>query len=407
MAMIIADTREDNGANRYLEACIAENNKTHVKLSPGAGGGLIAYQIKQITVGDYSILIKSGDSTVLAMIIERKTWKDLAASIKDDRIKHQHEQLVKTRDAKGCKIMYVIEGKMTFDDDAQIGHIAFKNLAAKVRHNSIRGVPFMQTKDEMHTAKLIVDLARDVMKLYSKQEISFPVTEPEIRSGDPGLPEQYIREIMSINQRYAELFQQSGLQPNLINTIDDILRDSHVYNVVPTPDVQILESFEIPTELRERRVYEDSDVTLRIWSSLPGVSNKSAITLQEKYHISDIVCATGTQIRTDIAGLKFPGGRRFGDAMAAKITDVGYNGQDQARLASVITISRTLMTGVPGISDTVANAILDSYKLRDICNGFVQSDMLIDLLGSRRIRSPGKKALDKLVELFIRPELRH
>ena len=50
----------------------------------------IKYKIDRLTVGDYSVLYKDK----ILFIIERKTWVDLAASIKDGRYKEQKDRMM-------------------------------------------------------------------------------------------------------------------------------------------------------------------------------------------------------------------------------------------------------------------------------------------------------------------------
>ncbi len=93
----------------------------------------VTITIKQIQVGDYAICC---DGNIL-FIIERKTWHDLAASIKDGR-KENVNKLFLAREETGCKIIYLIEGKPRHSLTKKFGHIAFKNLQAHLDHLIIR-----------------------------------------------------------------------------------------------------------------------------------------------------------------------------------------------------------------------------------------------------------------------------
>lgn len=452
MALIIADTREDNGANPYLESSIAENNKKNCKLSFNAGGGDISFKIKQITVGDYCILVRDKTNpkkTILAMIIERKTWKDLSASIKDERINHQHKNLHEIHQKKGCHVLYIIEGNMTYKDDFKVSNIPFKNLHAKMRHNTIRGVPFIQTKDEQHTSKMIVDFARDMLKLYRQGEIEFVKQNiqenddvaiyKELKTDNISLLRQYTDEINEINKKYKKMFLANKAIPNIINEVDKIIQDAqNPQTIVQEPfhlDMDLVKSavdgdsenpvqtainmsiinsmdteFTIPDEIRTNRIYDDSDITLSIWNSFPNVSAKSAILIQNKFHISDVICANGDdveRIKKEIADLKFSSGMKFGNAKATKIMDISYNGDDTLKKERVYELSIGVISKIPGLSDVAAKAILEHYSLRDICNGFVQADMISEIkpMKNNSHRKISLKSSEKLVQLLLKPSI--
>jgi len=74
------------------------------------GGELISQIVNNATIGDYAIMVpscKDPSKNILAAVFERKTWKDLAASLKDQRCTTQHKNMVELRDHKGCKLYYI------------------------------------------------------------------------------------------------------------------------------------------------------------------------------------------------------------------------------------------------------------------------------------------------------------
>src|SRR6185437_4818248 len=313
MSLILADDREDEGAIPYLSAVIAENNKRNTKLNPNIGGGNISFKIKRLTVGDYCILIKDKEDsnrTILAMIIERKTWKDLAASIKDERIKRQQKNMMEAKTKKNCHALYIIEGKFSYGDETKVKNILFKSLHTTIRRNTIRGIPFIQSSNEKHTAKIVVDLARDILKLYRTGEIDFPNTEIDVektkivekqggaeimeiqKNSTPKVEDllnDYCREITEINKRYREKLLSSGAIPNVIDEINRIVQKAKDPNLVISredsfEEINELDDYSVPDTILNRVVHEDSDIILSMWTSLPGISDKSAVQLVEKYH---------------------------------------------------------------------------------------------------------------------------
>lgn len=147
---ILADTREQHGANPHLDSLIIANNEKHpVK---------ITHSVVQMTTGDYVILLDGK----IRVIFERKTWADLAASIKDNRLASQSERMSELA-RHGCEIVYIIEGTL----GKSVGHIDGDKLHSKMLSLHI-SAKVLQTPNPIGTAKTIVKLAR----MYAK----YPIT---------------------------------------------------------------------------------------------------------------------------------------------------------------------------------------------------------------------------------------
>lgn len=505
MATIIADARERHGAIPHFDAYIEENNKEFAYASHKQGGGKLNLLIQNVTVGDYSIVLREGSENILAMVIERKTWKDLAGSIRDRRIHHQHKNLEDIRNRRGCFVLYLIEGPILYKDSLAIGAkslkkkttkggIPFKNLHAKVRHNLLRGIPYVMARDEMHTAKLIVDFARDLIRLYREGEISFPKQTP---GPTIGTWRRYVEEMTQLQARYADLFPEKTLECDLyelscfhVRDVDNFYRAHTSENkeeipIVamekeeePDPDPepepekeesadsesaeddldviitksvktqkevtkaikkltkeekivkaegkketkkdtkkekqdtkkekqetkkekqeenvedlsnsidQILDnSLLIPDDLQQRNVRENSDIIRDMWCTLPGISDKSAPLIMEKYRLVDILCADKAALQKivkDIALMKFASGIRIGEAKANKI--MALHGKDSRAVAAKI------LSQIPGLSENVAEIILDNFTLKQLCAHDVLEDDLANLKKNEKARIGPKLA---------------
>ena len=132
---IIADDREKE-VNNYLECTV-----------------------ERLSVGDFLIM-----SDKPLMIIERKTWKDLEASIIDGRSDAQIEAMINARKEYGCKLLFIIEGKVFNDKDKKVRNLTYGILMTKLRHCLVRhDIPFIQTRNEQHTAETIKEFASDFL----------------------------------------------------------------------------------------------------------------------------------------------------------------------------------------------------------------------------------------------------
>ena len=112
--------------------------------------------VERLTVGDYAIVF---DGKLLATI-ERKTWKDYGASIKDGRTANL-AKLLDIRRTTGCDVYYIIEGKAFPHPNEDFAGIPYKNIASSIRNLQVRhGVHILRTPDEIGTVReleLLID----------------------------------------------------------------------------------------------------------------------------------------------------------------------------------------------------------------------------------------------------------
>lgn len=117
------------------------------------------YRIQRNEVGDYAIVYKGH----ILMIIERKTWVDLASSFRDGR-KGNIVKLIGLREQTGCQIAYLIEGNATPAFSAKYGRLPIRNLRAHLDHLAIRdGVHMLYSKDAEYTAERLFELATNYL----------------------------------------------------------------------------------------------------------------------------------------------------------------------------------------------------------------------------------------------------
>ncbi len=121
----------------------------------------IDYKIQRNEVGDYAITYKG----YILMIIERKTWADLAASFRDGR-KENVNKLLELRTRTGCQIAYLIEGPASPPLSQLFGRIPVRALRAHLDHLSIRdGIHMIYSKDAEYTALRLFELASNYLSL--------------------------------------------------------------------------------------------------------------------------------------------------------------------------------------------------------------------------------------------------
>jgi ERCC4-type nuclease len=145
MATILCDDREDSVYD-YLQGRDIEVIK------------------KRIKTGDFNIKFNG----CLALIIERKTWEDLASSIVDDRLKSQIANMMERKKEYNCRLLFVIEGGKPFrGDNVEVSGVKFKALKTKLRRLIIKyDIPHIFTKDHEDTADNIINLAKDYVHIF-------------------------------------------------------------------------------------------------------------------------------------------------------------------------------------------------------------------------------------------------
>lgn len=210
---IIIDDRE--------QAIIPHFNS--VKIPPN-----ITYKVCRINYGDYSVLYKG----YILFIIERKTWKDLASSIRDGR-KHNINKMIKMRDETGCQLLYLIEGNPIPKKTTRFCRIPYKNLRAHLDHLSFRdGVHMIYSKNKKNTVDRIVEIVQNYLSIKPSPLLEIDKLEEKEGGGENKLKEKPI----------------------------------------------------ISDEITNKMI------TYKIWSCIPNITEKTAcLFINEGYHISDLI----------------------------------------------------------------------------------------------------------------------
>jgi ERCC4-type nuclease len=386
---IIADARERNGAIPHLEASVSESNERWGTVSSKLGGGTVLYECKTITRGDYAWILNVGGKWQLAMVAERKTWKDLAASI-PARCATQDEGLAELR-RKGIYVFYIIEGSLGYKDEYSIGHMPFSSLHSKVRHNMLRGIPFIQVKDDAGTSDLLVKMARDLVKMHSTGQISLPwqfAPRTDVRTELQQLVQRYPDDPMTAAVKALiegktliegkALIEGKETAPAAIgdavaeNPADD---QPPVIGGIETVVIPDLNPTVLPQELTVRASYTPNDLRLRAWHAFPGVSEKTATLLYTNLTIPIFFSMKAAEIISTISVLKYDTGVKIGDARAKRIASA---------LTSLDCHIKILAT-VPGITEATARHILGLYSIQQLTSGGASETEICS------IEIPGKK----------------
>lgn len=150
---IVIDYREHS----LYDLCI---NKT---LSLGEG----VIEKENLLLGDIQIQKEHGEQMI---IFERKTVKDLLASIKDGRYAEQSYRLTHSSDIHNHNIIYIIEGNLynnLFELEKNITINAFISLLI------FKGFSVMNTQSVEETSNFIISVMKKLEKEYVKNKVPY------------------------------------------------------------------------------------------------------------------------------------------------------------------------------------------------------------------------------------------
>jgi ERCC4-type nuclease len=221
----------------------------------------IEIEVKRIQIGDYVIM--QDDHILFA--IERKSWVDLSASIKDGRTKNI-DKLISLREQTGCKILYLIEGKTRNAPTTRFARIPFKSLQSHLDHLTMRDNIFMiYSSNAEDSAARLIEFCTNYLSL-------------NITGG-------------------KEIFtdQDEEIVTNGINEM------SLLTTTVKKTNLQII---------------------YNLWSQIPNITTKTASLFIDKYHISDLFL--GNISKEEISTMRYPNGTIIGKR-ATKIIAVKDN----------------------------------------------------------------------------------
>jgi ERCC4-type nuclease len=272
--------------------------------------------VDRIQVGDYAVFCNEQ----LIMCIERKTWSDLAASIRDGR-KNNVLKMIDARTRTNCRIIYLIEGPGRHKPSTKIGRIPFKSLQAHLDHLMLR--------DNVHIvfAANLRDVADRIMELIRGHRVV------AVAAGVVAAADGHQSTDIAIGGADMEMLKK----------------------IVPKPGLSI--------------EYD-------IWRTLPFVTDKTATVLMDAgHHIRDFVL--GHVDKDAIYGLRYTTGGIIGKR-AAKI----ISGAAVATAKPDLFIK--IVAAVPGVSKATAAVILAERPITSIMTDISEKDLSNIKLNERR-----------------------
>ena len=266
----------------------------------------INIETKQITVGDYAICCNNN----IKVIIERKTWKDLADTIKNPQRRSNHLKLLELRNKINCTIVYIIEGITHPSETRKFNRVPYKNLRAYLDHLIFKdNCHIVHTESIEHTALRIIQLCHSYMTIKSQTDNTADENQDT---------ESYV-----VNTDIQE-----------VNEIDEINN----------------------TDLIQKHTQQTLDIVYeKLWLCISGVTCISYPIISKLYTLKQLINGVSSE---SIAILKYPSNISIGKSRADQIIN-------SIKLKSTHI---KMLSSINGITKQTATNILSQKTMQELIN---------------------------------------
>jgi ERCC4-type nuclease len=341
---IIVDSRERNGPLPLMEGKISE-----IKDIP------LSWEEKQITIGDFHIMQEG----IIKIMIERKTWADLAASIIDQRANNQLKKMINFRKETGATLIYIIEGNKPRTGTHGVN---MAGLQTKIRHIALESIHCAYTKTPEETVDLLIQYSRDLVK----------------------------RDIISDFTGGA-----------------DLLNSQKSESVAPKSENQKVDSIKKQESiLSQRLVLSTKEQADLMWRQIPGIGENTALFLSKFTSIGNFLRLSDDGAKKLIAMLnveKKTTSIRIGDKKLNELMELRADRKDDIWRLQKIELHADILSCINGIGKATAKAILKNYTLRDLANNpniLELEEFVISNEPGKKIRKLGNKMANRIVEVL-------
>lgn len=300
----------------------------------------IKYKVKRMTVGDYAIIYRD----YIMIIIERKTWADLASSLRDGRASNINK-LLKTRETTGCQLVYLIEGNPCPRPSQLYARMPVKNLRAHLDHIAFRdGIHLVYTLNQAGTAQRLFELAKNL----------------------------------------------ASIRPSMLKEIDDIISEK------ANTDETKLETDETDeTNLLTAKQESSVSVQEQLLQCLPSVGSvvatvmaEAGITLLSLYNVI---------VPESLARYKYPTGNSIGLSKARRICGNRKHMIDTTIASKKVQVR--ILSAIPLIRKNTAEVILQTVSFSSIMDGAIDIEALKNI--QRGKTKLGKKAASNIISSLL------
>ena len=354
----------------------------------------IIYKVQRCNSGDYAVTYNGN----IILLIERKTWVDLAASMRDGR-KDNIQKMFSIRDEAKCKLAYIIEGNATPNFNSMYSNIPLKNLRAHLDHIVFRDdVHVFYSLNEDYTAQRLFELAKNYLTIIFKSEGPGKGRVLGSKTGPTQVSDQISDQVSNQvpNQISNLILNQvpNQVPTQVLDSVDSMLNFMDICtlgetdNLVETSNLDKTSITGGNSNLLQKRQENKINHKEQILRCLPYIGSILAPLLNES-GISLLSIYNKNTIMKDIAILKYESGKLVGEKKAEKIVNGVF---------SIIKNKKygiEILSTVPSVSTKTAKIIIETYNLKDILDGKVDKQMISELKKTEKTKV-GKNAAENI-----------
>jgi ERCC4-type nuclease len=164
--------------------------------------GWLGHHVTNNVTGDFVFIKVDHENNYTLAVFERKTWVDLAASIKDKRCETQIPRLEAFKH-KNVLVYIVVEGLMPPHDGVTNG-IANVCLYGMLDNLSAREFNIVHTRDEGMTASRIINICKHIVSQNRKiYNTCGEMYLDKLRTLPPELPDEMRTDILTLVEKYC------------------------------------------------------------------------------------------------------------------------------------------------------------------------------------------------------------
>ncbi len=324
----------------------------------------INYSIKHITTGDYAVIEPDGR---LLAIIERKSLDDYGASIKDARHANK-EKLTAISIKTGCRIIYIIEGKLDPKMSDQFARIPYKHIESSIHHLILRdNICVLRTKNTLDTAQTLARFVRNCDTLIRDDIIPDRAADggQKVPQNDKNVVEGAVEEIVDGAVEGTIDGAVNGVVEGVVNGVVD---DELTKNLAM---------------LAEKHVKSDIDIVRTLWACFRGISVTSADQYINLMSLCDLLCG-----RVNLNTLKLNNGKAPPKRALESLRNINSD------------VEIKLLASIPGISRICASELIKKYRLATLLTFQAGAISIITVKGKTAERKLGMDKANKILKYF-------
>jgi hypothetical protein len=297
-------------------------------------------ELKTLSAGDYAVVYKDW----IIMLIERKSWQDLAATFLDRNRKFNYEKMIEERNKFGCHLFYLVEGHRPAHG---VHHVTTEKLEAHLDHLYFdHGIVTIYSPSPEKTPERIFNLVKHYMTAHTN-----PFAVIEAKFG--GLPDNVRKPVLQL-----DILDEKSPTPATTAPATTAPATTAPANI---PSAS--------SSLGTAKKHSDQAIEYALWNSIEGITELNYVALTD-IGTSLGGLLTGQYTVGQLGHAKYRLGTLVGEKKLTKILNSAISPDTHIKV----------MSQIPSISPARAKIILANYSMTDIITGVVDETKLANII---------------------------